>query len=379
MKICIAPAPFKESLGAADAAEAIAEGCRRGCPGCECVLVPMADGGEGTVDAMVHATGGRLASARVTGPMGEPVDAAFGILGGGDAAVIEMAAASGLPLVPPEKRNPLLATTFGTGELIRAALDAGARRIIVGIGGSATVDGGAGMAQALGIGLLDASGRPIPRGGGGLAQLAAVDLSGRDARIVGVTIEVACDVDSPLTGPQGAAAVYGPQKGATPEMVEQLDRNLAHLAAVIRRDVRLDIEHLPGAGAAGGLGAGLVAFLGARLRPGARIVMESVGLEGKMAGCDLALTGEGRIDGQTLRGKAPAAVAAVARKLTVPVVALAGSIGVDRAPLRQAGFGAVFSIADGPLSLADAMRDSRRLIAGAAEEAVRLFLLGRGA
>jgi len=379
MKICIAPAPFKESLGAADVAEAIAEGCRRACPGCECVLVPMADGGEGTVDAMVHATGGRLASAHVTGPMGEPVDAVFGILGGGDAAVIEMAAASGLPLVPPEKRNPLLATTFGTGELIRAALDAGARRIIVGIGGSATVDGGAGMAQALGIGLLDASGRPIPRGGGGLAQLAAVDLSGRDARIVGVTIEVACDVDSPLTGPQGAAAVYGPQKGATPEMVEQLDRNLAHLAAVIRRDVRLDIEHLPGAGAAGGLGAGLVAFLGARLRPGARIVMESVGLEGKMAGCDLALTGEGRIDGQTLRGKAPAAVAAVARKLTVPVVALAGSIGVDRAPLHQAGFGAVFSIADGPLSLADAMRDSRRLIAGAAEEAVRLFLLGRGA
>ena len=380
MRICVAPDSFKESLTAIDAAAAIADGARRACPDCEIVSVPMADGGEGTVAAMVHAAGGRIVKATVTGPLGAPVQAEYGLLADGT-AVIEMASASGLHLVPPGRRNPMLTTTYGTGELIKAALDAGARRLVIGIGGSASVDGGVGMAQALGGRFLDANDREIPRGGGGLAAVERIDLSPLDPRIGEAEILVACDVDNPLTGPQGAAPVYGPQKGATPAMVEQLSGSLARLARIIRRDVGVDIEHVPGGGAAGGLGGGLIAFLKATLRPGVQIVIDTVRLEEQMAGCDLAITGEGKIDQQTLRGKVPAGVAGVARKLGVPVIALAGCIGGERGGLNDAGIGAFLSIIDCPMSLADAMRRASELLSAAAEQAVRAFMLGhtRGA
>ena len=378
MRICVAPDSFKESLSAVEAAEAIARGVRNVCAGIEVVSVPMADGGEGTVSALVAATGGRLVPARVTGPLGEPADAEYGLLGDGLAAVVEMAAASGLALVRPDRRNPMLATTLGTGELVKAALDRGARRIVVGIGGSATVDGGAGMAQALGARLLDESGREIPRGGGGLAKLHSIDLSKLDPRIRETEILVACDVDNPLTGPRGAAPAYGPQKGATPEMVRELSENLGRLAAVIRRDVGVDIEHMPGGGAAGGLGAGLVAFLNARLRPGIEIVMEAVRLDERMAGCDLVITGEGKLDQQTLHGKVPLGVARQAAEYRIPVIALAGCVGRDRTGLNAAGIGAFFSILDCPMSMEDAFSRAAELLAATAEQAVRAFVIGRG-
>ncbi|OTA40440.1 MAG: glycerate kinase, partial [Symbiobacterium thermophilum] len=265
-----------------------------------------------TTQALVAATGGQLVEAEVTGPLGEPVRAAFGLLGDGDTAVIEMAAASGLLLVPPERRDPKVTTTYGTGELIRAALDRGVRRILVGIGGSATNDGGVGMAQALGGRFLKADGSPVDRGGAALLELERIDLSGLDPRLKGVELMVACDVDNPLTGPRGAAAVYGPQKGATAEDVALLDRALTRLADVMVRDLGRDVRNLPGAGAAGGLGAGLMGFLGARLRPGIDVVMEVTGLRRQLQGAALLLTGEGRTDGQTLAGKVPLGLARAA-------------------------------------------------------------------
>ncbi|MGB9859376.1 MAG: glycerate kinase, partial [Moorellaceae bacterium] len=271
-RIVIAPDSFKESLDAPQVAAAIAAGIKRVLPEVETVEVPLADGGEGLTTTLVAATGGRLMTATVTGPLGEPVTAKWGILGDGRTAVIEMAQASGLPLVPKEKRNPLYTTTYGTGELIRQALEEGCRRLIVGIGGSATNDGGAGMAQALGVKLLDQSGQDIPWGGIGLERLARIEMQDLDPRVKEAEILVACDVDNPLCGPRGASAVYGPQKGATPEMVRRLDAALAHLADIIARDLGLQVRDLPGAGAAGGLGAGLVAFLGATLRRGIELV-----------------------------------------------------------------------------------------------------------
>jgi len=375
MKICIAPDSFKESLTAIEAADCIAAGVKRAAPDCDVVKVPVADGGEGTVSAIVNATDGQMLKAGVTGPLGEPVEAEFGLIDG-ETAVIEMASGSGLELVAAHKRNPMLTTTYGTGELIRAALQAGVRRIIVGVGGSATVDGGAGMAQALGARLLDGNGKPIGRGGGALADLRSIDVAGLDSRISQTRVQVACDVDNPLTGPTGAAEVYGPQKGATPEMVRQLAHNLELLAEVVRRDLGIDVKDLPGAGAAGGLGAGLAAFLGAELRPGADIVIEAVRLEEKMAACRLAMTGEGKLDRQTAHGKAPTAVAAVARKLGVPVVALAGSV-EDHAELTAAGLDASFSIVNRPMDMAEAFRKAPELLSDAAEQVFRAFLLGR--
>jgi len=377
MRICVAPDSFKESLSAVEAADAIARGIRNVGADIDAVLVPMADGGEGTVSALVAATGGRTLSARVTGPLGEPVDAEFGLLGDGSTAAIEMAAASGLALVPPDRRNPMLATTLGTGELVKAALDLGARRIIIGIGGSATVDGGAGMAQALGARLLDESGRDIPRGGAGLAKLHSIDLSNLDPRIRNTEILVACDVDNPLTGPRGAAPIYGPQKGATPQMVRDLSENLGRLAAAIRRDIGVDVEQMPGAGAAGGLGAGLVAFLNARLRPGIQIVIEAVRLDERMAGCDLVITGEGKLDQQTLHGKVPLGVARQAAEYCIPVIALAGCVGPDRTGLNAAGIAAFFSIIDCPMNTEDAFSRAAELLAATAEQAVRAFIIGR--
>lgn len=376
LKVVIAPDSFKECLPAEGVAQAMARGVRAAAPDAECVLVPMADGGEGTVRALIAATGGTLRQAVVTGPLGEPVEAEFGLLGDGNTAVIEMAAASGLPLVPPERRDPTKTTTYGTGELILAALELGVSRLIIGIGGSATVDGGAGMAQALGARLLDAAGKPIGRGGGELARLAAIDVSDMDPRLKSLRCTVACDVTNPLVGPRGAAAVYGPQKGATPEMVRLLDANLRRFAEVVRRDLGVDVAEAPGAGAAGGLGAGLMAFLKARLRPGVELVIEAVGLEEKLRGADLVLVGEGMMDEQSAYGKVPVGVARLARSLGVPAVAIVGSLGPGYQRVHQEGINACLSILDRPMSLREAIDRAPELLAKTAEEVIRLFGAG---
>ncbi|MGI5819010.1 MAG: glycerate kinase [Armatimonadota bacterium] len=381
MKIVIAPDSFKGSLTALEVCEAAARGIAAIDPEIEIVEVPMADGGEGTVQSLVDATGGSLVSERVTGPLGEPVDAIYGLLGDDESAVIEMAAASGLPLVPDELRNPLKTTTFGTGELIAAALDAGRRKLIVGIGGSATTDAGAGMAQALGVRLLDEDGEPIGFGGAELARLATIEMSGADPRLQDTEIRVACDVDNPLYGERGAAHVYGPQKGASPEDVEVLDANLRHFADVVQRDLGLDVRDIPGAGAAGGLGAGLVAFCGASLEPGVEIVIDAVDLPEAMRGADLCVTGEGAIDASTAYGKTPAGVTAVARREGVPVIAIAGGVAFDAVSLHERGFDALASILNRPMSLAEAMESTRaeQMIAFTAEQMVRCFFAGRRA
>jgi glycerate 2-kinase len=426
MKIVAAPQALKGSLDAAAVGQAIVAGIHAVMPTAEVVALPVADGGEGTVAALVAATGGRLVAARVTGPLGEPVVARFGVLtpwppsrsaasreggagaeqaggavadGGADAAgeggggadrarpmkewpedgaltaVIEMAAASGLPLVPPARRDPRFTTTRGTGELIRAALEAGARRILVGIGGSATNDGGAGMAQALGARLLDGDGRELPTGGAALARLERIDAAGLDPRLASAEVIVASDVTNPLCGPLGASAVYGPQKGATPEMVAELDAALAHYADILRRDLGADVAEIPGAGAAGGLGAGLMAFLRARLQPGAAMVLEAVGFEQALAGATLVFTAEGRLDEQTAYGKAVGAVAAAAQRHGVPVVVLAGSLGPGYAALYAHGVSAVVPLPDGPLTLDESMARAAELVAAAAERAMRLIQL----
>lgn len=377
MRVVIAPDSFKGSLSAWEAAEAMAAGVRRLWPQAETVLVPMADGGEGTTEALVRATGGRLQEKTVTGPLGEPVRAGFGILGDGETGVIEMAAAAGLYLVPEERRDPRVTTTYGVGELIRAALDAGCRRLVVGIGGSATNDGGVGMAQALGARFTDAAGREIGRGGGSLGELAHIDLTGLDPRLKAVAVRVACDVDNPLCGPRGAAAVYGPQKGATPEMVATLDANLSHLAKVIAQDLGRSVADIPGAGAAGGLGAGLIAFLDASLMPGVEMVIQAVNLPARVAGADLVLTGEGKIDAQTAFGKTPAGVARVAKAAGLPVIAVAGGIGDDVEPVYSCGIDALYPLTPYPLALGEAMQRGGELLALATERALRLVAVGK--
>lgn len=379
MKIVVAPQSLKGSLEASEVGEAIASGIRRVLPDADVDVVPVADGGEGTTRALVDATGGTLTSVTVSGPLGEPVHAEYGILGGTGprTAVLEMAAASGLPLVPPERRDPRLATTVGTGQLLRAALEAGAEHILVGIGGSATNDGGAGMAQALGFRLLDADGNDLPPGGAALARLARIDTTGHDPRLDTTRVRVACDVSNPLCGPTGASAVYGPQKGATPEMVDELDAALAHYAAILKRDLGTDVAKVPGAGAAGGLGAGLLAFTRAELVPGARVVFEALDFAGKVAGAALVFTAEGRLDSQTAYGKAPGAVAAAARAAGGRTVALVGGLLADDAELAALGMDAVVPIPDGPMSLEAAMADARRLVSAAAARAMRLIVIGQ--
>ncbi|WP_338818926.1 Glycerate 2-kinase [Moorella thermoacetica] len=375
-RIVIAPDSFKESLSAPEVAAAIAQGIHRVLPEVETVNVPMADGGEGLTATLVAATGGREMTATVTGPLGEPVQASWGILGDGITAVVEMAQASGLPLVPREKRNPLVTTTYGTGELIHQALEAGCRRLIVGIGGSATNDGGAGMARALGVKLLDAEGADIPPGAGGLERLERIDIQGLDPRVKEVEILVACDVDNPLCGPRGASAVYGPQKGATPEMIPRLDAALARLADIVARDLKVDVRELPGAGAAGGLGAGLVAFLGATLRRGIELVIEAVNLDGILAaGADLVITGEGEINRQTAYGKVPAGVAGVAAKYGIPVVALVGSIGEGASAVYDHGIQGFMSIVPRPVPLSYCLENASSLLADAAERLMRLLCI----
>jgi glycerate kinase len=376
MRIVIAPNAFKGSLSALDAAEAIAEGVRVAAPDADLVLVPIADGGDGTVEALVAATHGERRTLRVRGPLGDPIDAGYGLIEGGSTAVIEMAKAAGLALVPPEKRDPRITTTYGVGELLQRAYDEGARHFIVGIGGSATNDGGAGMAQALGYHLLDESGHELPPGGLALKRLARIHVGGVHARWKETEVEVACDVTNPLTGPSGASAVYGPQKGATAAMVAELDAALKHFAQIIRRDLGVDVEYLPGAGAAGGLGAGLVAFTGARLRPGAEMVMEAVRLDERLAGAQLVITGEGRLDSQTARfGKGPAAVAKHARRAAIPVVAIGGSV-ADETELRPLFDGLAATVVE-PCSLDEAIAQARPLLVRASTRLMRLLLTGR--
>lgn len=377
MRIVIAPDSFKGSLSAQEVCDAIGRGVLRAAPETLIDAVPMADGGEGTVQSLVDATGGELVMQRVTGPLGEPVTATFGLLGDGETAVIEMASASGLPLVPEGRRNPLVTTTRGTGELMCAALNRGRKKLLIGIGGSATNDGGAGMAQALGAALLDADGRPIGPGGGELASLARIDLSGIDPRLAETEVIVACDVENPLAGARGASAVYGPQKGATPEMVRQLDANLRHYAEIIRRDLGKDVGEVPGAGAAGGLGAGLIAFTGASLRRGVEIVIEAVRLRERLQGADLVITGEGRTDGQTVFGKTPAGVARVAGELGIPVVGLVGSYSSDAGVVHAYGIDALVSILHEPITVAEAIAQGPTLVERAAEELMRLLLVGQ--
>lgn len=376
MKIVIAPDKYKGSLTALEVARAIATGLRRVLPNLEVVEVPMADGGEGTVQSLVDATGGTLREVEVTGPLGERRPASYGILGDGRTAVIEMAAASGLALVPRDRRNPLITTTRGTGDLIKAALDEGCTRLIIGIGGSATNDAGAGMAQALGARLLDVNGQELGPGGAELARLARIDLGGLDSRIRSGAVEVvvACDVANPLTGPQGASSVYGPQKGATPEMVQQLDAALANFARVVKRDLGLEVDTIPGAGAAGGLGAGLIAFLGGELKPGVEIVLEVTGLVEKLEGADLVITGEGAMDGQTAYGKTPSGVARVAKERGIPVIAIVGTVGKGIEEVYGIGIDAVFSIINRPCTLEEAMAEGAELIVQTAENIGRLLM-----
>ena len=344
MKIVIAPDSYKESLSALEVATQIEKGFREVFPDAQYVKLPVADGGEGTVEAMVAATGGEIVKIRVTGPLGEQVEGFFGLSGDKESAFIEMAAASGLELVPAGDRNPLLTTSYGTGELIRSALDHGVKRCIIGIGGSATNDGGAGMVQALGGRLLDAGGQQIGFGGGELDKLARIDISGLDPRIRDCRFEVACDVTSPLTGKDGATAIFGPQKGATPAMIKQLDASLQHYADIIKRDLDKDVADIPGAGAAGGMGAGLQAFCGAELRKGIEIVTEALGLDALVRDATLVITGEGRIDSQTIHGKVPIGVARVAKRYNKPVIGIAGSLTSDVGIVHQHGLDAVFSV-----------------------------------
>ncbi|TKU29642.1 glycerate 2-kinase [Citrobacter sp. wls718] len=356
MKIVIAPDSYKESLSATEVAQAIEKGFREIFPDAHYVSVPVADGGEGTVEAMIAATQGTEHFAWVTGPLGEKVNASWGMSGGGNTAFIEMAAASGLALVPPEKRNPLVTTSRGTGELILKALESGAQNIIIGIGGSATNDGGAGMVQALGAKLCDANGTDIGYGGGCLNSLNTIDILGLDPRLKTCSIRVACDVTNPLTGENGASRIFGPQKGATEERIIELDRNLSHFADIIKKSLRVDVKNVPGAGAAGGMGAALMAFLGAELRSGIEIVTQALNLEEHIHDCTLVVTGEGRLDSQSIHGKVPVGVASVAKKYHKPVIGIAGSLTRDVGVVHQYGIDAVFSVLTSIGTLEEAFR-----------------------
>ena len=376
MRIILAPDSYKGSLSAVAVAAAMEQGILSVWPKAEIKKVPIADGGEGTVAALVTATGGRIIQTSVMGPLGDPVEAHWGILGDGETAVIEMAAASGLPLVPPEKRDPRLATTYGTGQLIKAALDFGLRKLIIGIGGSATNDGGAGMAQALGAKFLDTAGNELPLGGAALAKLATINLAGLDPQLAEATILVACDVTNPLCGPQGASAVYGPQKGATPEVVRELDLALQRYAAVAKATTGKDVANLPGAGAAGGLGAGLLFFTKAELKPGVQIVLETTGFERLVQQADLVITGEGATDFQTAFGKAPVGVAKIAQQYQVPVICLSGGLGQGCEDILQHGVTGLMSIVSQPMSLEECMADAPDLLQAATARLCRLLSVG---
>lgn len=374
MKIIIAPDSFKGSLSALEAAMSIQRGIKNIDVGIETVIVPMADGGEGTVQSLIDASGGRIVELTVRDPLFREIKSFYGIMGDGVTAVIEMAAASGLPLLLPEERNPLLTTTYGTGELIKDALNRGCRNFVIGLGGSATNDGGCGMAQALGVKFFDKGGKEIGFGGGELSGINSIDFSGMDSRLKNATFLAACDVDNPLCGEKGASAVYGPQKGASEDDVKLLDKGLEHFAQMVKKQLRLNIKDVAGAGAAGGLGAGVMIFLNARLERGINIVIQTTQLAEKMIGADLVITGEGRIDYQTAFGKTPFGVAQVAKAQNIPIIALAGSLGEGYQSLYSKGFNGIFSIIDNPMSLHDAIDNASLLLENAAENVMRLWI-----
>jgi len=377
MKIVLAPNALKGCLTASQAAQAMARGVARACPNGEIVQAPVADGGDGLADVLMNALNGEARTVTVTGPRGDPVQATFCHVPARRLAAIEMATASGLALLTKDRLNPMLTTTLGTGELIAAALDLGISHLVVGIGGSATNDGGIGMAAALGARFLDGDGAPVESFGSALATIERIDLGGLDPRLAGLRVEAICDVDNPLLGERGAARVYAPQKGATLEQAQALDAGLAHLAAVIERDLGLDVRELPGAGAAGGLGAGLKAFLNAELRRGVDLVLDLTDLNEQLRGADLVLTAEGQIDFQTAFGKAPAGVAERAHALGVPCLAIAGRVGGGLESLHALGIDAAFSLCPGPVSLEQAMAAGGDYLAATAEQATRAFLAGR--
>ncbi|EKK5267004.1 glycerate kinase [Cronobacter dublinensis] len=376
-KIVIAPDSFKESLSAMDVATAIEAGFREIYPQATYVRLPMADGGEGTVEAMVAATGGHIVQVPVTGPLGNRVEGFYGVLGDGETAVIEMAAASGLHLVPPAQRDPRITTSFGTGELILAALDSGVKTIIIGIGGSATNDGGAGMMQALGARFLDSQQRGLLPGGASLASLEHIEMSGLDPRLAHTTFTVACDVDNPLCGAKGASAIFGPQKGATPEMVAQLDAALRRFGTTLEAVTGKSIISAPGAGAAGGMGAALLGMLNAQLRPGIDIVTQTLGLAQAVRDADLVITGEGRLDSQSIHGKTPVGVARVAKQFQRPVVAIAGSLTPDYQVVHEHGIDAAFSVLDRIVTLEEALDDAARNLRVTARNVAALWRMAQ--
>ena len=376
MRIIVAPDSYKGSISALGVAEAMEKGIKKVFARAEVVKLPIADGGEGTVEALVSATGGRLRNKEVTGPLGEPVSALWGILGDGKTAVIEMATASGLPLVPPGRRDPRLTTTLGTGQLVKEVLDQGLSRLILGIGGSATNDGGMGFASALGIRFLDAGDGELPPGGESLSRLARIDMDGVDPRLDSLAITVACDVDNPLCGPRGASAIFGPQKGASPETVVLLDAALDHYGKLAAEATGRHIMDLPGAGAAGGLGAALLFFTRATLRPGIEIVLEAIDFDRLSATADLVITGEGRTDRQTAFGKAPTGVAKLAKKHGVPVLCLSGGLSEDYEAIFDQGIDAAAACPPAPMSLEDCLAHGPALVENAAERLCRVLKTG---
>ncbi|WP_149086741.1 glycerate kinase [Pseudomonas prosekii] len=379
MKIVIAPDSFKDSLSAQGVADAIALGLAEVWPDAQLIKCPMADGGEGTVESVLAACEGELRRTQVRGPLGISVEAAWGWLPHNHTAIIEMAEASGLQLVAPGQRDACVSSTFGTGELIRAALDAGAQRVILAIGGSATNDAGAGAMQALGVKLFDAQGQILAPGGLALAQLARIDLSDIDQRLSAVRFDIAADVNNPLCGPHGASAIFGPQKGASPSQVEQLDKALGHFADLCAQALDKDMRDEPGSGAAGGLGFAAKAFLGAQFQAGVEVVAELVGLADAVEGADLLITGEGRFDAQTLRGKTPFGVARIAREAGVPVIVLAGTLGKGYQALYAHGIDAAFALASGPMTLEQACSEAPRLLRERATDIARVWNIARKA
>ncbi len=378
-KIVIAPDSFKGNLTSLQVASCLEKGIKRVLPKIKCVKIPMADGGEGTVQSMVDAAKGKFVKKRVKGPAGKIVTAKYGWLAKDKIAVIEMAEASGLPLVKGREKNPLKTTSYGTGQLILDAIDKGAKKIIIGIGGSATNDGGVGMAQALGVRFLNASGKEIKElgSGGMIAKVARIDTQAIDSRVSKTNIVVACDVENPLFGKKGASHVFGPQKGATPKMVQQLDENLKNLSKLMKRDLKKDVGRMPGAGAAGGLGAGLVAFAGAKLQSGVDIVVQATNLAKYIKGADLVLTGEGRVDFQTAFGKTPSGVAKAAKKHNVPVIAIGGALSDDARQVFDHGIDCIESAAAKDMSLETAIQNSKQDLANAAERVIRMILIGK--
>ena len=379
LKILVAPAGFKESLDAEEVANCIEKGILLALPDAEIMKAPLVDGGEGFAKALVAVTGGSLHQATVTGPLGRPIEACYGLLSGAGpkTAVLDIASAAGLRLISPDDRDPLITTTYGVGELIKAALDSGAERILIGCGDSGTNDGGIGMAAALGIRFLDADGQELGWGGGELSRLEHIDMSGRDRRLAEVEIDASCNWQNILCGPNSVSRVYGAQKGASPNKVAKLVAAMEHLADVIARELKIDVREMPAGGASGGLGAGLHVFLGARLHPRYEIITHYFEVEGLMQKADLVFTAEGAIDDQTPRGKIPSEIARRAKRYHLPVIALAGTVGENARATLDCGIDCYTSILNGPCSLAEAIRSPSEMLVDTAEQVMRTILVGR--